>query len=118
DGAERRLLRRELMAVVAAAVVGPGRLVAPSEAAAALRDALAALPVADEVAGREGDGLHLVGFERLGELGRRLVVRLVAHALQRVGRHPVHGRLAARLEVALHNLFYVLPLHRDGRTRA
>src|SRR2546428_3387749 len=60
DGAERRFLRRELMAVVAAAVVGAGRLVAPSEAAAALRDALAALPVADAVAGGGGGGRYLV----------------------------------------------------------
>src|SRR4029077_4810247 len=79
DGAERGLLGRELVAVVAAAAEGGARLVGPLQTAAVLRDALAILPVADQVALREGDGLHLVGFELLRKLGGRPVVALGAY---------------------------------------
>src|SRR6185503_5509189 len=69
DRAVRRFLGRELVAVIAAAAVRrPGR-VGPLHAAAALRDALAVLPVADQAALRIGDGLQLVFFELLGEAG-------------------------------------------------
>src|SRR5690606_4485432 len=57
DGAVRALLRGELVAVVAAAAAG-ARLVAPHAAAAALRHALGALPVAHQAPRREDDGLH------------------------------------------------------------
>src|SRR6185503_11670092 len=50
DGAVRLFLRRDLVAVVAAAARLAG-LVAPGHAAAALRDALPALPVAEQAAG-------------------------------------------------------------------
>jgi len=63
--------------------------------------------VADEVAGREGDGLHLVGFQRLGHLRRRLVARLGADALHAVLRETLHRRLAVRVEVALHYFLHV-----------
>src|ERR687884_1492473 len=48
DGAVRELLGRELVTVVAAAAGGIAGLVVPGEAAPALRDRLAALPIAEE----------------------------------------------------------------------
>src|SRR5207244_9741714 len=48
DRAVRKLLRRELVAVVAAAAAGLAGLVGPGQAAPALRERLAALPVVDQ----------------------------------------------------------------------
>src|SRR5216684_8229352 len=67
EGAEGRLLRRKLVAVVAAAAGCVARLVGPLQAAAVLRDALAALPVAHQAAAWKDDALHLVRLERLRE---------------------------------------------------
>src|SRR4051812_38475804 len=89
------------MAVVAAAARRIARLVGPLLAAPVLRDGLASLPVSDEAALGEGDRLHLLGFERARDIGRRLVAALSARALQRVLVHAVHPGLAARMEIAL-----------------
>jgi hypothetical protein len=102
------------MAVVAAAFPGRARLVRPREPAAALRDALAALPAAHQGSRGKGDGPHLVGFQRLRDLGRRPIVRFVAHALHRVRDHPVHGGLAACLEIPLQD-FVDFPRVRGAR---
>src|SRR3954463_603556 len=61
DRSVGKLLGRELMAVVAAAARGIAGLVGPLLAAPVLRDRLASLPVSDEAALGEGDGLHLLG---------------------------------------------------------
>src|SRR5581483_16935 len=82
--------------------------VVPGEPAAALRDRLASLPVAEQAALRKRDGLHLVGFERPGELRRRAILRLRAYPLYAILHHAVHAGLAARVEVALHHLLHVL----------
>src|SRR5262249_13179019 len=58
--AEGRLLRRELVAVVAAAAGRISRLVGPLQAAPVLRDSLSALPVADQAPGGEADGGELL----------------------------------------------------------
>src|SRR4029077_21029297 len=107
DRAERDLLRRELVAVVAAPAGWRAGCVVPLHAAAVLRYALAVLPVADQAPLGKGDGLHLVGFEPLGELGGRAVRGFGAHALYAVLHHALHARLAARAKVALHELLHV-----------
>src|SRR3989441_7909072 len=117
DRAERRFLGRELVAVVAAAVAGRARLVAPGEAAAALGDALAALPAADEIAARERDRFHLIRFECLGELCRRFVAALGAHALQSILHHAIHAGLSPGVEVALQDFFDFIGLDRRRRRR-
>src|SRR3954469_1687577 len=61
DGAVGKLGGREAVAVVAAAAGGLARLVGPLHAAAVLREALAAFPVAHQSALRERDRLHLLG---------------------------------------------------------
>src|SRR5206468_9874887 len=58
DRAVRHLAWRELVAVVAAAARRVARLVVPGQAPAALREGLAALPVAHQAAFRVDDGFH------------------------------------------------------------
>src|SRR3989442_10745800 len=89
EGAEGRLLRRELVAVVAAAAGCFARLVGPLQGAAVLRDALAALPVAHQAAFGKHDGLHLVHLERSGELGGPAFPGFPAYALPRPLLLPV-----------------------------
>src|SRR4051812_20816965 len=101
DGAVGELRGREPVAVVAAAAGRLARLVGPLHAAAVLRQALAALPVAHQPALREGDGLHLLGLYGFRHVGRRMVVRLGADLLQAILHDAVHAGLAARMEVAL-----------------
>ena len=96
------------MAVVAAAAGGLGRLVVPCHAAPALRERLAALPVAKKAPFRVDDGFYLIGFQRLGQVGRRLVMSVGAHALHAILHHALHGRLSARMEIALHDPLHLL----------
>src|SRR5690606_14500410 len=67
DGAEGDFFLGDLVAVVAVAAIGRIGLVAPGEAAAALGDLLALLPVAQELAVRRPlDRLQVGFFQALG----------------------------------------------------
>src|SRR5204862_7715277 len=77
ERAVRCLLRRELVAVVAAAAASGAGRVGPLQAAAVLRDRLAALPVAKQAPGRKPYRRELLGLELLRDLfGRRAVVEV------------------------------------------
>src|SRR5215207_512019 len=87
-------------AVVAAAAVGGAGRIGEGHAAAALCDVLAALPVPHQAAGGERDGLHLVGFQLLCNLGAGTVVGHGADALHGVLRHGFLLDDALGVEVA------------------
>src|SRR4051812_26992224 len=106
DGPERQLVRRQFVAVVAAAARVPG-LVVPGHALAALRKALAALPVAHQTARGIRDRLLLVRFERAGERLGRTVMGPGANSLQPILVDAIHCCLAARVEIALQDLLHV-----------
>jgi hypothetical protein len=99
--AEGGLGGRDLVAVVAIAAAGHAGLVAPGHAAAALRQLLAGLPVAHQLAvGRILDGFQLILLQSRRDVLGRVVAAAVADGLQAVLVHAVGGGDALGLEVA------------------
>src|SRR2546429_597742 len=105
DGAERQLLLRDLMAVVAAAAGRTGRVVGELLAGSALRDALALAPIAHELSGaRVTDGRLLRLFDPVAHAFWQLTGMLAAERLRVILPQASDRRLAASPERGLYHL--------------
>src|SRR6185312_11873121 len=100
DRPVRKLLRRQLVACITIRAGGLLRVVGVLEALPALRDLLAALPVADEIAvGRIADRVEIGLLDALGGGRRQRALRVfAADALRFILVETRERRLTVRLE--------------------